>query len=262
MPDETHSGHRGRLRERYARGGAEGFLDHQFLELLLTYAIPRRDTNEIAHALLERFSSLEGVFGAEIAQLMLVEGIGESTAVFLRMQGDLFRRLLLRRASDARGNVRLNTPAAAAKYAAALFALHTYESVAVVCLNAKMIVSSSEPLQRGTLNEALIYPRNVAETALLRRAHGILLVHNHPSGDPSPSKEDAETTEAVRTALESVGVRLFDHMIVGGSNVYSFSAHAVIDTRGDGTAAFALEEFQARRSQPQPPLLKKVMESY
>ena len=123
MPDSIHNGHRERIREQYISHGAEAFLDHQFLELLLTYAIPRRDTNELAHLLLERFGSLEGVVTAEIAQLMLVEGVGESAAVFLRMQGDLFRRLRMRRLTDARGQIRLSSPVDAARYAVSQLSL-------------------------------------------------------------------------------------------------------------------------------------------
>ena len=180
MPDSIHNGHRERIREQYISHGAEAFLDHQFLELLLTYAIPRRDTNELAHLLLERFGSLEGVVTAEIAQLMLVEGVGESAAVFLRMQGDLFRRLRIRRLTDARGQIRLASPVDAARYAVSQLSLHTYESVLAVCLNAKKTVQSCEKILGGSLAEAQIYPRNIAEVALLKRAHGILLIHNHP----------------------------------------------------------------------------------
>lgn len=263
MPDSIHSGHRERIREQYASLGAESFLDHQFLELLLTYAIPRKDTNSLAHALLERFGTLESVVTAEVAQLMLVPGVGESTAVFLRMQGDLFRRLLLRRAEDSRGVVRLNTPAAAARYAVAQLSLCSYETVLAVCLNAKKVVLSCESLQRGTLTEAQIYPRSVAEVALLKRAHGILLLHNHPSGDPSPSQEDEAATELVRAALQSVGVQLFDHLIVGGSSAYSFTTRAVIGVSGAETEACSLEDFQTRyAAETAPRGLARVMEPY
>ena len=261
MTDSIHSGHRERIREQYRLNGAEAFLDHQFLELLLTYAIPRRDTNELAHALLSRFGSLEGVVTAEIGQLQLVEGVGESAAIFLRMQGDLFRRLLLRRQEDPRGAIRLTSPAAAAQYAVSLLSLHTYESVLAVCLNAKKVVQSCETIQSGTLTEAQIYPRTIAEIALLRRAHGILLLHNHPSGDPSPSPEDAETTESVRSALQSIGVHLFDHIIVGGQHAYSFSARAVIGTSGAEPEVFSLTDYQAHRS-VQPHAIQRVMEQY
>lgn len=261
MPDSIHSGHRERIREQYQKNGASAFLDHQFLELLLTYAIPRRDTNALAHALLERFGSLEGVVTAEVDQLRLVEGVGESTAVFLRMQGDLFRRLLLRRQEDPRGNIRLNSPVAAARYAVSLLSLNTYESVLAVCLNAKKVVQSCETIQSGTLSEAQIYPRTVAEIALLRRAHGILLLHNHPSGDPTPSREDAEATESVRAALESIGVQLFDHLIVGGEHAYSFTTRAVICATGAEPEVYTLPDFQAHQAE-QPRTLMRVMEPY
>jgi DNA repair protein RadC len=263
MPDSIHSGHRERIREQYVKDGAESFRDHQFLELLLTYAIPRRDTNALAHLLLERFGSLEGVLTADIAQLTLVDGVGESTAVFLRMQGDLFRRLLLRRSKNGRGKIRLNTPAAAARYSVALLSLSEYETVCAVSLNAKKEVLFCDSLQRGTLTEAQIYPRAVAEIALLRRAHGILLIHNHPSGDPTPSEEDADATKAVQAALESIGAHLFDHLVVGGSYAFSFSMHAVIGVDGKQADVFSPEEYKARRSSPSAQRdLLRVMEPY
>ncbi|NLI54693.1 MAG: RadC family protein [Clostridiales bacterium] len=261
MPDSIHSGHRERIREQYKTHGAEAFLDHQFLELLLTYAIPRKDTNELAHLLLERFGCLEGVVTAEVAQLQLVEGVGESTAVFLRMQGDLFRRLRMHRLMDSRGTIRLGSPVEAAKYAVSQLSLNTYETVLAVCLNAKKIVQSCERVGGGSLSEAQIYPRNIAETALLRRAHGILLIHNHPSGDPTPSPADAETTASVRAALESIGVQLFDHIIVGGEHAYSFSTGAVIGVSGTDAEVYSLSEFQQHQAAQSGAMLR-VMEPY
>ena len=263
MPDSIHSGHRESIREQYKTHGAEAFLDHQFLELLLTYAIPRKDTNELAHLLLERFGSLEGVVTAEVAQLLLVEGVGESTAVFLRMQGDLYRRLKLHRLADVRGSIRLSSPVEAARYAVSQLSLNTYETVLVVCLNAKKAVQSAERILGGSLSEAQIYPRNIAEVALLRRAHGVLLIHNHPSGDPSPSKADAETTESVRAALESIGVQLFDHIIVGGEHAYSFATGAVIGVSDVEAEVFTLADYQTRHAQASlSGALLKVMEPY
>lgn len=263
MPDSIHSGHRERIREQYKNHGADAFLDHQFLELLLTYAIPRKDTNELSHQLLARFGSLEGVVTAEIPQLMLVEGVGESTAVFLRMQGDLFRRLRLHRLADARGNVHLTSPVEAARYAVSQLSINTYETVLVVYLNAKKVVQSCERVHGGSLSEAQIYPRNIAEQALLRRAHGVLLIHNHPSGDPTPSKADAEATESVRAALESIGVQLYDHIIVGGAHAYSFSTGAVIGVSGAEAEVFSLADYQALQAQAtRAGALLKVMEPY
>lgn len=261
MSDHAHSGHRARLRAQYAASGADGLHDHQFLELLLTYAIPRRDTNALAHALLARFGSLEAVIGAEIAQLMLVDGVGEGAATFLHMQGDLMRRLSLSRVANARGEIVLNTPLAAAQYAAALMMNEAYECVVVVCLNAKKAVVAHELIQLGSLTEAHVYPRRVAEIALLRRAHGVLLLHNHPTGDPSPSDDDAAVTDSVRDALNSVGVQLCDHLIVAGMCAYSFSINVVIDTSLSEPAALSPAEYAARRS-AQPAALRRVMERY
>ncbi len=260
MPDSIHSGHRERIREQYRLNGSEAFLDHQFLELLLTYAIPRRDTNELAHQLLDRFGSLEGVVTAEIPQLLLVDGVGESTAVFLRMQGDLFRRLRLRRLADAHGAIRLASPVDSARYAVSQLSLHTYEAVMAVCLNTKKMIVHSDLIHGGTLTEAQIYPRNIAEIALLHRAHSILLIHNHPSGDPSPSRADLETTQSVRAALESIGVQLIDHIIVGGEHVYSFSSNAVIGVSGADAEVYSLQDYQMHQSQSGAML--KVMEPY
>ncbi len=263
MPDSIHSGHRERIREQYRSHGAEAFLDHQFLELLLTYAIPRRDTNELAHRLLARFGSLEGVVTAEIPQLMRIEGVGEGAAVFLRMQGDLFRRLRQHRLADAHGCIRLTSPVEAARYAVSELSLNTYEAVLAVCLNAKKAVQSCERMQSGSLSEAQIYPRNIAELALLRRAHGILLIHNHPSGDPTPSQADAEATEAVRAALRSIGVQLFDHIIVGGEHAYSFATGAVIGVSGADAEVLSLADYQALQAQAaRSGALLRVMEPY
>ena len=228
MPDSIHSGHRERIREQYKAHGADAFLDHQFLELLLTYAIPRKDTNELSHLLLERFGSLEGVVTAEIAQLMLVDGVGESTAVFLRMQGDLFRRLRLHRLADARGSIRLTSPIEAARYAVSQLSLNTYETVLAVCLNAKKVVQSCERVVGGSLSEAQIYPRNIAEAALLRRAHGILLIHNHPSGDPTPSGADMRMTRELVDIAKPLGVAIHDHIIVGRDGHASFRSLGLI----------------------------------
>ena len=261
MSASTHEGHRARIRARYAEFGAEGLLDHQLLELLLTYAVPRKDTNPLAHALLERFGSLEAVFRAEVMELTRVPGLGENTAVFLRLQGDLLRRLALRRLEDGRGRVRMANPFAAAGFALSALEAAANETVLIACLNAQRELVHTQTLQRGTLTEAQVYPRSVAETALLRHAHGVLLMHNHPSGNPRPSAEDAAVTEAVRAALDSIGVQLADHLVVGGRFVYSFAADMVIDPSAESPATYSLEEFESRPAAGRP-TLRKVMESY
>lgn len=227
-----HEGHRQRLRERYIKTGPDGFMEHELLELLLTYAIPRRNTNDIAHSLIRRFGSLSSVLCADAAELASIDGVGDSTAVFLRLIGDVGRKAV--RANDRKAPL-LGTPAAAVSFALELLAGERYESVYVVSLDKSMRLLHAERLLTGTLTEAPLYPRRVVESALHHRAHAVLLLHNHPSGDPSPSESDAQATEAVKKALNSIDIRLFDHIIVGRNAAYSFSRGISIaqeDTQG------------------------------
>lgn len=220
-----HEGHRQRLRERYMKTGPDGFMEHELLELLLTYATPRRNTNDIAHSLISRFGSLSSVLCADVAELACVDGVGDYTAVFLRLCGDAGRK-----AAKASGTKppRLSTPAAAVSFALELLDGERYESVYVVSLDKNMRLLHAERLLTGTLTEAPLYPRRVVESALMHRAHAVLLLHNHPSGDPSPSQSDAQATEAVKKALNSIDIRLFDHIIVGRNAAYSFSRGILI----------------------------------
>lgn len=256
-----HEGHRERLRAEYLEHDGNGLPDHRFLELLLTYAIPRKDTNELAHRLLMRFGSLEAVLYAETAQLLAVEGVGESTAVFLHVQGEATRRLMCRRLEDTRGRTQLSKPLLAAKFAIARLGNRAYENAMLVCLNAKRYVEHIEPLQKGVVAEAQIYPRQVAEIALLRRAHSVMLLHNHPSGNPAPSPEDRAVTDSVRAALAAVDVPLIDHIIVGASCAYSFSADVILEVSGDESVSMSVADYETSLSEHRS-AVKKIMEAY
>lgn len=216
-----HEGHRDRLRERYIKNGIGGLEEHEILELLLTYAIPRRNTNDIAHALIRRFGSLGRVMRAEIPELTSVEGVGRHTAVFLRLHGQLLRKVQEEGDGVKREQLRLHTPAAAAAFALRLLREERYECVYTISLDKNLRLLYAERLLAGTLTEAPLYPRRVVESALQHRAHALLLVHNHPSGDATPSGNDMEATEAVKRALESIDIRLHDHLITGDGVVYS-----------------------------------------
>ena len=261
MSDSQHIGHRARLRARYAAGGATGFADHELLELLLTFALPRRDTNGIAHALLDRFGSLSGVFAAPLPELTQVPGIGPTAAILLRLIGDLMDRGTLKSLENRKGRSVLSNPLASALYAVSSLRGYTSETVLAVCLNSRKEVLHCQVIQHGTLGEAQVYPRSVAEVALLRHAHSMLLIHNHPSGNPAPSGADGEVTAAVREALSVIGVQLIDHLVAAPPYVYSFSAGMVIDLSGEAPSTLELPELTAYLSE-QKPALKKVMEPY
>ena len=217
-----HEGHRERLRARYCSNGIGAFTEHEFLELLLTYTIPRRNTNEIAHRLMERFGSLSAVFSAEVAELANIEGIGDRAAVFLRLVGDS-ASYYVEKTTKQKKRMQIASPADAAAYALDVMRNERYESVYAVSLDKNMRLLHTERLMTGSLSEAPLYPRRVVESALMHRASAVLLLHNHPSGDPTPSASDAEATQAVQKALNSIDIRLYDHLDVGQGGVYSFS---------------------------------------
>lgn len=228
-----HTGHRERIREQYTLSGIDALQPYQVLELLLTYAIPRRDTKPIAHALIERYGSLERIFTADVTDLVRTEGVGERCAVFLRLQGDVARRVQLDRLRSADTLNRLTDPRAAAQYASALLSLERIESVWGVCLDRHGSETDHSRITTGSLDEAPVYPRQIVEYALQRRAAAFILIHNHPSGSPLPSGADREVTVSVRNALSAIDVRLTDHLVTGGRYVYSFTADAVIDVKTD-----------------------------
>ena len=219
--DSVHSGHRRRLRQTYTEQGPESMHDHQLLELLLTYAIPRQDTNPLAHRLLSRegFGSLDGLFAADVAEMMKVEGVGEATAVLLSLVGSMGRRTA---AQKLRGK-RLNTPHAAMEYCKALSFKGNNESMYVISLDKSHRVLNADRISTGTPGEVTLYPRTVVEIALRRGAQNIMLCHNHPSGDLRPSREDLNTTSLIIGALTPIGIVLNDHIIVGGGSAYSMS---------------------------------------
>lgn len=239
--DNPHSGHRRRLRETYTRQGPQSMHDHQLLELLLTYAIPRRDTNPLAHRLLGRegFGSLEELFAADVNDIMKIEGVGESTAVLLSLVGSMGRRTA---AEKVRGK-RLNTPHAAMEYCKTLSFSGNNESMYVISLDGSHRVLHEDRVSTGTPGEVTMYPRTVVEIAIRRGAQNIMLCHNHPSGDLKPSKEDLNTTSLIIGALTPIGIVLNDHIIVGGGRAYSMSQQMLqLNERADTGLATAAEK--------------------
>lgn len=218
-----HEGHRERLRKRYQEEGLDNFEDHEVLELLLTYSIPRANTNDTAHELLDRFGSLLNVFGATIQELRDVKGVGDRSAVLLHFCMDLLRRIRLEEQRGGKKRAHLPNPYVAGKYVQQLLLNERYECIYAVCMDKNKRVLHSKKLVEGTLAETVLYPRTLVEYSLQNKAYSVVLAHNHPSGDPRPSEADWQTTENARKALEVIGITLFDHLIVGGQMVFSFS---------------------------------------
>jgi len=232
-----HEGHRQRLLQRYLDSGLEGFAEHEVLELLLFYALPRVDTNPAAHRLIERFGSLAGVLEADPQELMQVEGIGERAAAFLTMFPDLLRAY-----EKSRLGVRpiIRTIKDACDYARTLLFGKPYEQFYVVWLNTQGRVIHSERLSEGSVTESPVYVNKVAAAALRHRAAKGFIAHNHPGGNAQPSRADIETTQAVLRALSMLGIELIDHIIVSDETTFSFQADSLMGERSlSGSDAYA-----------------------
>lgn len=226
MSDEPeHHEHRKRLRERFQRANAEGFHDYELLELLLTYAIPRVDVKPPAKALLKRFKTLGGVLDASQAELESVRGLGASSAVMIRLVKRLMSAYL-----DEQIHHRdiLSSPEAVRDFARIKLAGLAHEAFMVIFLDVKNHVIDHEVLHEGTVDRAVVYPRRIIEAALAHHAAGLILSHNHPSGDPAPSQEDKRLTRSVVEAARTVEIRVLDHLIVGRAGYFSFHENQLL----------------------------------
>ena len=222
----VHDGHRKRLKTQFLIHG-EDFHDHQLLELLLCYAIPQGDVNGLAHALLDQFSSLAGVFDALPPSLTRVDGVGEHTAVLLKLIPKLAGRYSTIRSSP--GDI-LASSRAARDYLLPYFQTGPRnEMVYLVCMDAKYKVLGCHKLGEGTVNAADITPRRVVELALAHNASAVLLAHNHVSGLALPSNADLLTTETLARVLREVGVELADHLIFTEDDMVSLKDSGLLN---------------------------------
>lgn len=213
-----HSGHRDRLRRRFLKEGLDNFTDIQVLELMLFYAIPRRDTNVIAHALLDHFGSLYRVLESSVEELKTVEGMGEGSALLLKLFHEAARYYQIDRALQEK---LLPTLSACGEYMVPFFFGRQREAVFLLCLDAKCKVLCCHQVCEGSINSAGVSVRRIAEIALNARATTVVLAHNHPSGIALPSAEDVQTTYRVAAALRAIEVVLADHIIVADGDYVS-----------------------------------------
>ena len=220
-----HEGHRKRLKDRFIAEGLQNFEEHQVLELILFYTIPRRDTNEIAHRLIKKFGALSNVIEADVKDLMTIEGIGENAAVFLSMISATSGYYLKNKQGD---KPVIDSSSKAGEYVLSLFIGQKYEVFYVVCLDSQNRVSWADILFEGTLNETSIYPRNLIEVALRHKANSIIIAHNHPGGSLKPSSADIQATKSIKVALETIHIKLLDHIIVGDDQYSSFAESGLL----------------------------------
>lgn len=210
---EAHyHGHRERLRARYRQQGETALADYEILELLLFRLIPRRDTKPIAKALLDRFGTLAGVFGAPPALLQEVNGIGEAVAVDLKLIATVSQRTLK---SELRNKQVLGSWSSVINYCHAAMAHESREQFRLLFLDKRNVLIADEVQGHGTIDHTPVYPREVVKRALELSATALILVHNHPSGDPTPSRADIDMTKTIIDTAKPLGITVHDHIIIG-----------------------------------------------
>ena len=224
VPEPDHLGHRGRLRQRLL-ADADGLLDHELIEYLLALAIPRRDTKPLAYELLREFGGIGGLLTAAPEELARIKGMGETSVAAIKIAQAAALRLL--RAEVAERPV-LSNWQAVLDYLRADMAHHGNERVRVLHLNTRNMLIRDELMNEGSIDEAPVYVREVIRRAIDLKSASIILVHNHPSGDPSPSRADIDLTRAVVEAGKKMGVAVHDHIIVGTKGFVSLRGQGLI----------------------------------
>jgi len=219
MANKPHYlGHRQRLKERFLRDG-RSLEDYEILELLLGYGLPRRDTKPLAKRLLTRFGSLRGILAAKPQELTEVEGFGQGLALFWRLWREFWARI---HQDTLQKRTSIQSPQEVIELARARIGFEPKESFWAVLVDNKNRVLDFQQVGQGTVDQAPVYPREIVSAALRRDASGVILVHNHPGGDPAPSSQDVDFTRRVHALGQELGIRILDHIIVAEDQSYSF----------------------------------------
>ncbi|MEN8208345.1 MAG: DNA repair protein RadC [Candidatus Fermentibacteria bacterium] len=213
----SKEGHRKRLRDRYLSGGIRGFSDRDALELLLTYAVPRKDTKEIAQRLLEKFGSLGAVFKQPPSMLQLVNGIGPSASVLINMVTSVTAMSL----KPGKGSQIIDSPRKVKDYLETMMGTLRKEKLIALLLDSSNRLISECVLEFGTVDRAAVHPRNLLEKIIATGATAVILVHNHPGGAKKASQEDINLTRRLSELGKSLGFRVLDHMIVADGETLS-----------------------------------------
>ena len=221
----VHDGHRERLRARFAEHGLESFNELNALELLLCYAIPRRDTNEIAHRLLDAFGSLSGVFQASMQELTSIPGIGENAATLILMVPQIVKKAHVSKAKETKI---IRNSADAGNYLLPYFLDEPDEIVMMLCLDNKRAVICCREMGRGVVNCVDANIRRMVETALKVKTTTVIVAHNHPNGVALPSREDDNFTRTLYRSLGLLGITLEDHIIVANDEFVSLADSGVM----------------------------------
>ena len=220
-----HLGHRERLRQKLLTVGPEALADYELLELLLFFAILRQDTKPVARALVARFGSFANVLAAPAAELREVKGVGDAAIAVIKAAQAAGLRMLR---AEVRDQPVLNNWDRLLSYLTAVMAREPIEQFRILFLDTKNRLIADEAQARGTVNHTPVYPREVVKRCLELQATALILVHNHPSGDPTPSRADLEMTQEVKAAAQVLGITVHDHLIMGNGRHLSFRREGLL----------------------------------
>lgn len=222
---KSNEGHRQRLREKFLNSGLDGFHDYEIIELLLTLGTPRTDCKQPAKDALKKWGSLKAVLEAPPKELKKIKGIGDHNVFGLKLTQDVARRYLADRIVDMDY---IQSSEDVLNYLRHNLRDKSQELFMVIYLNGRNQILKMETLFEGTLNTSAVYPREVVKKALENDASALVLVHNHPSGNPSPSQDDLTITKKLKEAAKTIDIYIHDHLIIAGNDVYSFADHGLI----------------------------------
>ncbi|MBL27668.1 MAG: hypothetical protein CMM50_08985 [Rhodospirillaceae bacterium] len=221
----THAGHRDRLRERFLSAGSKALADHELLELLLFYSVPRKDTKPIAKALLKRFGTLAGVLAADPRDLLDMPDVRRNSAAHLKAIHAVIERVLKAEVTE---RPVVSSWQALLDYCEVAMGHAKTEQFRLLFLDTKNKLIADEVQQTGTVNHTPVYPREVVKRALELGASALILVHNHPSGDPTPSRADIDMTRQIVDAGRPLGLVVHDHLVIGRGRHYSFKSEGLL----------------------------------
>lgn len=226
-PNLSNEGHRQRIREKFLNNGGSALADYELLEAYLTIAIPRRDVKPLAKQLIAKFGSFAEVINAKNEDLLSVSGVGENTLFALKIVSEAARRMSWEMLKDKDAPVIADMDALV-DYCRMAMAYQDVEEFRLIYLNGKNRVIAEVTQQKGTINHVAIHPREVVKSALDNHASAVIMVHNHPTGDTTPSRADIDMTKKVNEALSAVNIHLLDHVIVSKYGCYSFRSAGLI----------------------------------
>ncbi|WP_336181845.1 RadC family protein [Fusobacterium polymorphum] len=232
MNEKDSQGHRERIKEKFLKNGIDGFAEYEILELLLTYCIPRKDTKPIAKELLNKFKSLDNVFKADFDKLSAIDGLGKNSIVFLKLIGDLpsiiYKDELKNKKLVDKETLKISNKDVLLKYLRNKIGYEEIEKFYVLYLSSSNEVIEFEENSVGTLDRSSVYPREIYKKIINLNAKSVILAHNHPSDNITPSKCDIELTNEIAKGLKNFGALLIEHIIITKNSYFSFLEEGLI----------------------------------